>query len=75
MVMGGAMMSLKTVWSLADITMALMTLCNLVAITMLGGKVMLLLKDYRSQLGKGNDPVFKKSDVKEFANDDSIECW
>lgn len=75
MVMAGAMMSLKMVWSMADITMGLMTLCNLVAITMLGGKVMLLLKDYRSQLGKGKDPVFKKSDVKEFANDDSIECW
>ncbi|MEE1104196.1 MAG: alanine/glycine:cation symporter family protein, partial [Alistipes sp.] len=75
MVMGGAMMSLKMVWSLADITMGLMTLCNLVAITMLGHKVMLLLTDYRLQKSKGKDPVFRKSEIKEFADDDSIECW
>ena len=75
MVMAGAMMSLNMVWSLADITMGLMTLCNLIAITMLGGKVILLLADYRSQKRKGIDPVFRKSEIKEFANDDSIECW
>ena len=75
MVLGGAMMSLKMVWSLADITMGLMTLCNLVAITMLGRKVMLLLTDYRLQKSKGKDPVFRKSEIKEFADDDSIECW
>lgn len=75
MVMGGAMMSLKMVWSLADVTMALMTLCNLVAIVLLGGKAMTLLEDYRSQRKRGIDPTFKKSQVKEFANDENIECW
>ncbi len=75
MVMGGAMMSLKMVWSLADVTMALMTLCNLVAIVLLGGKAMTLLEDYRSQRKRGIDPIFKKSQVKEFANDENIECW
>ena len=74
-VMGGALMSLQTVWSLADITMGLMTLCNLVAIALLGGRALLLLKDYTSQLKKGKDPIFKKQNIKEFANDDSIECW
>ncbi|MBQ5899133.1 MAG: amino acid carrier protein, partial [Alistipes sp.] len=75
MVMGGAMMSLKMVWSLADVTMALMTLCNLVAIVLLGGKAMTLLEDYRSQRKRGIDPIFKKSQVKEFANDENVECW
>lgn len=75
MVMGGAMMSLKMVWSLADVTMALMTLCNLVAIVLLGGKAMTLLEDYRSQRKQGIDPIFKKSQVKEFAEDENIECW
>lgn len=75
MVMGGAMMSLKMVWSLADVTMALMTLCNLVAIVLLGGKAMTLLEDYRSQRKRGIDPIFKKSAVKEFAEDKNIECW
>ena len=75
MVMAGAMLSLKTVWSLADITMALMTLCNLVAIVLLGRQAMLLLDDYRAQRKQGVDPVFKKERIKELASNDGIECW
>ena len=75
MVMAGALMSLQTVWSLADLTMALMTLCNIAAIVLLGGQVLVLLKDYQAQRRAGKDPVFKKCDVKEFASNDSIECW
>ena len=74
-VLGGAVMSLHTVWSLADLTMALMTLCNIAAIVLLGGQVLTLLKDYRTQKQAGLDPVFKKSQLKEFASNDSIECW
>ena len=74
-VMGGAMMSLQTVWSLADITMGLMTLCNLVAIALLGNRALLLLKDYTKQFKQGKDPVFRKQNIAEFANDESIECW
>ena len=75
MVMGGAMMSLQTVWSLADINMGLMTLCNLVALALLGGQAMRLMEDYRVQKRKGIDPVFKKSSVKEFSENENIECW
>ena len=75
MVMSGAVMSLQTVWSLADLTMALMTLCNIAAIVLLGGQVMTLLKDYRKQKSAGLDPIFRKNDIKEFASNDSIECW
>ena len=75
MVMAGAVMSLQTVWSLADLTMALMTLCNIAAIVLLGGQVFVLLKDYQAQQRAGKDPVFKKCEVKEFASNDSIECW
>ena len=75
MVMGGAMMSLQTVWSLADITMGLMTLCNLVALALLGGQAMRLLEDYRAQKRKGIDPIFKKSSIKEFSENENIECW
>ena len=56
-------MSLQTVWSLADITMGLMTLCNLVAIALLGGRALLLLKDYTNQLKNGKDPIFKKQNI------------
>lgn len=75
MVMGGAIMSLQTVWSLADLTMGLMTLCNIAAIVLLGGHVFTLLKDYRKQKSEGKDPVFRKSEIKEFASNDAIECW
>ena len=75
MVMAGALMSLQTVWSLADLTMGLMTLCNIAAIALLGRQVLVLLKDYNKQKREGQDPVFKKSEVKEFANNDAIECW
>ena len=75
MVMSGAVMSLQTVWSLADLTMALMTLCNIAAIVLLGGQVMTLLKDYRKQKSAGLDPVFRKSNIEEFASNDSLECW
>lgn len=75
MVMSGAIMSLQTVWSLADLTMGLMTLCNIAAIVLLGGQVFTLLKDYRKQKSEGKDPVFRKSEIKEFASNDAIECW
>lgn len=75
MVMSGALMSLKMVWSLADITMGLMTLCNLAAIVMLGGQALRLLEDYRAQRKQGKDPVFEKRNIPEFADNDNIECW
>lgn len=75
MVMGGAIMSLQTVWSLADLTMGLMTLCNIAAIVLLGGQVFTLLKDYRKQKSEGKDPVFRKSEIQEFASNDAIESW
>ena len=75
MVMSGALMSLKMVWSLADLTMGLMTLCNIVALVLLGRQALLLLDDYRRQKREGKDPVFDKRAVKEFADNDNIECW
>ncbi len=75
MVMSGAIMSLQTVWSLADLTMGMMTLCNIAAIVLLGRQVLVLLNDYTAQKQSGKNPVFKKSAIKEFAENDSIECW
>lgn len=75
MVMGGAMMSLQMVWSLADLTMGLMTLCNIVALVLLGRQALLLLDDYRRQKREGKDPVFEKRAIKELAENENIECW
>ncbi|MDR0940351.1 MAG: alanine:cation symporter family protein [Mediterranea sp.] len=74
MVMFGALSTLKTVWGLADITMGLMTLCNLVAIFLLGKYAFKLLDDYRVQKRAGiKDPVFTKERLPEVADD--LECW
>lgn len=57
----GSEMTLNLVWGFADITMALMTLCNLCAILVLGKYAVELLRDYKGQLRKGVDPVFDAS--------------
>ena len=56
--MVGALSSLEFVWAVSDITMGLMTLCNIAAIVGLGKYAMRCLKDYRRQLADGKDPVF-----------------
>jgi AGCS family alanine or glycine:cation symporter len=75
MVMAGAMMSLKTVWAMADVTMGLMTMCNLAALLFLGRQAIILLDDYRQQRRSGNDPTFIKNAHKEFCDNEGIECW
>ncbi|MDE5672499.1 MAG: alanine:cation symporter family protein, partial [Duncaniella sp.] len=72
-VYAGAVMSLDLVWGFADITMALMTLCNLAAIVMLGKYAVRLLKDYRDQRRRGLDPVYHSSTIPEIAHE--TECW
>jgi AGCS family alanine or glycine:cation symporter len=74
MVMFGALASLDLAWSLADLCMACMTACNLVAITLLSKYVVRLLKDYKAQKKQGiKDPVFKKESMPDIQND--LECW
>ena len=74
MVFIGAVVSLDLAWNLADVTMGLMALCNLVAIIFLGKYAFKLLKDYRVQLKAGiKNPVFTKDKLPEI--EDEIECW
>ena len=62
MVMFGALASLELAWSLADITMAFMTICNLFAISLLSKQAFLLLHDYIAQKRSGiKSPVFDKT--------------
>jgi alanine or glycine:cation symporter, AGCS family len=57
----GAMSTLKLVWSLADLTMALMAIANLVAICLLGKWAFAAIKDYHRQAVQGKNPVFVAS--------------
>ena len=52
--------------------MALLTLCNLVAIILLGKYAFRLLEDYRVQKRSGIDsPTFHRSKMPEL----ELECW
>lgn len=73
MVMLGAIMSLDTVWALADLMMALMTICNLAAIIPLGKYAITLLRDYMDQRRRGLDPVYNASTIPSIA--DATPTW
>lgn len=66
LVMTGSVASLDFVWALADLTMGLMTLCNLAAIAVLGPLAVWLLRDYCEQRRRGLDPTF---------TDPRYPCW
>ena len=75
MVMCGAVMSLDLAWSLADVTMGLMTICNLIAIVLLSRQVLWLLRDYTTKKRKGiSSPTFNKAEMPEPMRHD-VECW
>ena len=74
MVMFGALASLDLAWGLADIAMGFMTICNLIAIVLLGKYAIRLLEDYRIQKRSGiKNPVFTKDRMKDIEED--LECW
>lgn len=58
MVMFGAMASLPFVWNLADLSMGLMAITNLIAILLLFPLVLKLACDYNAQLKAGKLPTF-----------------
>ncbi|MFD2762203.1 alanine/glycine:cation symporter family protein [Lentibacillus juripiscarius] len=58
MVVFGAVATFDLVWQLADLTMGIMALINLYAITRLFGVARRVLRDYRDQRKAGKDPVF-----------------
>ncbi len=75
MVMFGAMASLPVVWSLADVSMGLMAIVNLVAIILLSGIVIRLAKDYNRQLDAGKVPTFDANDFPELKSQLEEGIW
>ncbi|MBR4438473.1 MAG: alanine:cation symporter family protein [Bacteroidales bacterium] len=70
----GALASLETVWNFGDLFMALITICNLIAIIALGKYAFRLLDDYRAQKKRGiKEPVFRKSQFPEIEKE--LEAW
>lgn len=74
MVILGALASLDVVWTLGEVFMAILTLCNLVAIVLLGKYAFKLLTDYQAQKKRGiKSPSFNKSLFPNLRND--IDAW
>lgn len=69
----GSIMDLNVVWGVADVTMGVMTLLNLIAIIGLSSVVYVVLKDYVKQHKQGKDPHFYLDNLPIKLN--NVECW
>lgn len=67
----GAQADFSMVWNLADITMGFMAIVNIIAILLLGGIALKVLKDYEVQKKAGKNPVFKAENI----GITDTECW
>jgi AGCS family alanine or glycine:cation symporter len=73
MVLIGSLSTLDFVWAFADLTMALMTIVNLIAIALLGKYAVRCIEDYVRQRRAGRDPVYHRTTIPEIS--DKTECW
>jgi AGCS family alanine or glycine:cation symporter len=60
------------VWGIADVTMGVMAVVNLLAVAPLGALVVRLLRDYQQQRRAGLDPVFRRESMPDVRG---IQCW
>ena len=63
MVFIGAQNNIDVAWSLADITMGVEAIVNIIVILLLSGIVIKALKDYERQKAEGKDPVFHEANI------------
>lgn len=59
----GAQADFSLVWNLADITMGLMAIVNIIAIFLLGNVAIKVLKNYEKKKKAGENPVFYEDEV------------
>ena len=72
LVLIGSVINVELAWTIAGISMVFIAMINLVVITLLTPKAILLLRHYSRQHANGLDPVFLASDLPELKN---IEVW
>lgn len=72
MVLFGSVSKIGIVWDLADLFMGLMAIINLIAIVLLCNVAIDALRDYKTQLKAGKNPVFTAKSIKGLSN---AECW
>ncbi len=59
----GALANFDLAWNIADITMGLMAIVNIIAIFLLRKTLFKTLKDYETQKKEGKDPVFCEENI------------
>ncbi|MEC2076680.1 alanine/glycine:cation symporter family protein [Metabacillus fastidiosus] len=72
MVLFGSISGFQFVWNLADLFMGAMAITNLIAIMLLAGIAIKVLKDYTRQRKEGKDPVFQPHTIAGLKN---VEAW
>ncbi|WP_283131212.1 alanine/glycine:cation symporter family protein [Enterovibrio norvegicus] len=75
MVVVGAVIDLPTVWALADLSMGMMAIVNLVAVLALSGVVIALLKDYEAQRKEGKTPTFDRKKFPQLDKQIDKDVW
>lgn len=75
MVIFGALQEVPLIWALADLSMGLMALLNLVAILLLSGIAFKVIHDYDRQLREGKEPVFDKAKYPELHHHIEEDVW
>ncbi len=53
----------KLVWDLCDVFMAILGICNMIAVLLLSKYIVAALKDYNKQKSQGKDPSFYKTEI------------
>lgn len=72
MVLFGSVAELSIVWSLADLSMGIMALINIVAIFLLSKIAIAAFKDYIGQRKQGKNPKFYADSIPGL---NGVECW
>lgn len=75
MVMFGAVAKISLVWDMADASMGLMAVVNLIALVLLSGLAVRVIKDYQTQLAQGKVPTFNKEDFPELVEQLDEDAW
>ncbi len=74
-VMLGSVSSFPFLWYFADLLMGVMTIINIIAISLLSSTVFKLAKDYNNQLKQGKVPVFNIDNYPELQSQLEQDIW
>lgn len=74
-IMFGAVVNATLIWDMADVSMGVMALLNLVAILLLSKKAFAVINDYERQRRSGADPTFSHSRIPELSDGIEPDVW